>query len=85
MDPNGAAGALVGFNVFPALQGSGIGQQTRVPYRQSAERISLNLGGNTDDRFALSICRRCLGLFLCAEHGTNLTGESPVTGIYRQV
>ena len=25
------------------------------------------------------------GLFLCAEHGTNLTGESPVTGIYRQV
>ena len=22
---------------------------------------------------------------LCAEHGTNLTGESPVTGIYRQV
>jgi len=23
--------------------------------------------------------------FLCAEHGTNLTGESPVTGIYRQV
>jgi hypothetical protein len=24
-------------------------------------------------------------LFLCAEHGTNLTGESPVTGIYRQV
>lgn len=26
------------------------------------------------------------GLFLlCAEHGANLTGESPVTGIYRQV
>ena len=24
-------------------------------------------------------------LLLCAEHGTNLTGESPVTGIYRQV
>ena len=22
---------------------------------------------------------------LCAEHGTSLTGESPVTGIYRQV
>ena len=22
---------------------------------------------------------------LCAEHGANLTGESPVTGIYRQV
>lgn len=22
---------------------------------------------------------------MCAEHGTNLTGESPVTGIYRQV
>ena len=22
---------------------------------------------------------------LCAEHGTNLAGESPVTGIYRQV
>ena len=22
---------------------------------------------------------------LCAGHGTNLTGESPVTGIYRQV
>ena len=24
-------------------------------------------------------------LILCAEHGTNLTGASPVTGIYRQV
>ena len=24
-------------------------------------------------------------LLLCAEHGANLTGESPVTGIYRQV
>ena len=23
--------------------------------------------------------------FVCAEHVTNLTGESPVTGIYRQV
>ena len=22
---------------------------------------------------------------LCARHGTNLAGESPVTGIYRQV
>ena len=27
-----------------------------------------------------------LGVFLlCAEHGTNLAGASPVTGIYRQV
>lgn len=25
------------------------------------------------------------GLVLCAEHGTNLAGASPVTGIYRQV
>ena len=24
-------------------------------------------------------------LYMCAEHGTNLTGASPVTGIYRQV
>ena len=24
-------------------------------------------------------------LILCAEHGTNLAGASPVTGIYRQV
>ena len=24
-------------------------------------------------------------LILCAEHGANLTGASPVTGIYRQV
>ena len=24
-------------------------------------------------------------LLLCARHGTSLTGESPVTGIYRQV
>ena len=24
-------------------------------------------------------------LLLCAEHGTNLAGASPVTGIYRQV
>ena len=24
-------------------------------------------------------------IILCAEHGTNLTGASPVTGIYRQV
>ena len=24
-------------------------------------------------------------LHMCAEHGTNLTGASPVTGIYRQV
>ena len=23
--------------------------------------------------------------FVCARHGTSLTGESPVTGIYRQV
>ena len=23
--------------------------------------------------------------YLCAEHGTNLVGASPVTGIYRQV
>ena len=26
-----------------------------------------------------------LPLILCAEHGTNLAGESPATGIYRQV
>ena len=24
-------------------------------------------------------------VILCAEHGTNLAGASPVTGIYRQV
>ena len=28
---------------------------------------------------------RYRGLFSCARHGTSLTGESPVTGIYRQV
>ena len=27
----------------------------------------------------------CSSLTLCAEHGTNLAGASPVTGIYRQV
>ena len=34
-------------------------------YPVPAERRedSLNLGGNTDDRFALSILHRCLGLF----------------------
>ena len=26
-----------------------------------------------------------IGAFVCARHGTILTGESPVTGIYRQV
>ena len=26
-----------------------------------------------------------LDIHLCARHGTSLTGESPVTGIYRQV
>ena len=55
------ADAQVGSNVFPALQGSGIGIDHGCPYRQSAERFSLNLGGNTDDTFALSI--RCSGLF----------------------
>ena len=27
----------------------------------------------------------CSGLFVCAGHGTILAGESPATGIYRQV
>ena len=47
---------------------------------------------NNDNRIArnyLTAARRIdedvTGFFLCAEHGTNLTGESPVTGIYRQV
>ena len=25
------------------------------------------------------------GIVLCAKHGTNLAGESPATGFYRQV
>ena len=28
---------------------------------------------------------RCVAAYLCAEHGANLAGASPVTGIYRQV
>ena len=52
------ADAQVGSNVFPALQGSGIGQRSRTG---RVQRFSLNLGGNTDDTFALSI--RCSGLF----------------------
>lgn len=60
-----AADAQVGSNVFPALQGSGIGITGQHPVRMSvgnripvsAERrgFPLNLGGNTDERFALSI------------------------------
>ena len=34
---------------------------------------------------AIPCMARELLFCLCAEHGTNLTGESPVTGIYRQV
>ena len=30
-------------------------------------------------------CGPHLPLKLCAEHGTNLAGESPATGFYRQV
>ena len=43
------------------------------------------------DGFPSSAPRKCLigvirlGFFMCAGHGTVLTGESPVTGIYRQV
>ena len=59
------ADAQVGSNVFPALQGSGIGITGQHPVRMSVENripvsaerrgFSLNLGGNTDERFALSI------------------------------
>ena len=31
------------------------------------------------------LCLMAMHVALCAEHGTNLTGVSPVTGIYRQV
>lgn len=39
------AKASVGFNVFPTLQGSNIGE---ILYWQRARTLSLNLGGNTD-------------------------------------
>ena len=33
-----------------------------------------------------SVCGEQIGPFcMCAEHGTNLAGASPATGIYRQV
>ena len=44
--------ASVGFNVFPALQGNGIGDD---PVPAESREYSLNLGGNTDERFALSM------------------------------
>lgn len=72
------ADAQVGSNVFPALQGSGIGITRQSPVRMSVGKqvpvsaecrgFPLNLGGNTDERFALSIsvlgafsfrCRTC--------------------------
>ena len=31
------------------------------------------------------VAKRIANIRLCAEHGTNLTGASPATGIYRQV
>ena len=37
-----------------------------------------------DTSLLVEILKRCV-LFSCAEHGTNLTGESSVMGIYRQV
>ena len=39
---------------------------------------------NRNGRDHLTLFRWPL-LPLCAEHGTNLAGASPVTGIYRQV
>lgn len=47
------AGSTSRLQRFPALQGSDIGRI--FPYRQRAESFSLNLGGNTDVSFALSI------------------------------
>ena len=44
-------------------------------------------GGVYDLSYELNGYRRCMAQRLpsCARHGTSLTGESPVTGIYRQV
>lgn len=49
---NEQAYALVGFNVIPTLQGSGIGWSSRTGRVQ--REYSLKLGGNTDCKFALS-------------------------------
>ena len=40
--------------------------------------------GSHNDFFG-DTCMSQVSLFSCAEHDTNLTGASPVTGIYRQV
>ena len=63
----------------------------RIHYRVTGEQIEIIRCFGTDPQIVLP--ERIEGLpvvrtaayALCAEHGTNLTGESPVTGIYRQV
>lgn len=53
-------GLLVDFNVFPTLQGSSIGEPGYVSGRipvlaECRDGKSLNLGGNADSIFALSV------------------------------
>lgn len=38
----------VDFNVFPALDGSGIGEKKSSPVSAECIEFSMNLGGNTD-------------------------------------
>jgi len=42
------------------------------------------IGGDIYELFVTRILF-LVTFFMCARHGTNLTGESPVTGIYHQV
>ena len=45
-------------------------------------------GHDIANRFVYSLTplsKRTVEFTLCAEHGTNLAGASPATGIYRQV
>ena len=54
----------VNFNAVPALEGSDIGEEYISRIGRVQRDDSLNLGGNTDESFALSIG---LGLFFAVE------------------
>ena len=49
-----------------------------------SQKLFANMNIAKDPSFPVHL-NRYNTIFLCAEHGTNLTGASPVTGIYRQV
>ena len=58
------------------------------PTPQSQTNTVVVPGRNAPIRFTEALGRvsyQPRSFSMCAEHGTNLTGESPVTGIYHQV